>query len=1335
MPQHQNLNLTTIESGMAFQSLVSALIQHDGDPEAFPFSRPGPDMGQDVLSSNREIVYQAKFHKNESASLVISDAKREFKSIQTYKNESGPKQTVWQSVKQWILVTNASFNTHDRQIWECEIVPLFAQLGLDAKYWEKETVKSKLVNHPELVRAYFGGETRVLLSPAEAIQKESKLNFFVDTLQIPYAGREESFVQVNQFLEQPNKTVLVVHGPGGIGKGRFLLECMNRIVEQNPLTKNKKWQVYWALVEDMDKSSNWYEGMVPEKDTLVFVDEPPSESLLKRLIGQSSFANSRSSQWKFIVAARSSNDPVLHYLNSPGVKGLVQELALEALSDASSIQMCQNLLEYIQFPDELISEAATKISSKFQGFPVWMAIAIQLLKENNDLTQLPNSVGVLAKSYLDEITNNQRQFESDKILETLRWLALVREVNSENNGDLEYLANQAKLQSTSELKRIMSHLVQRGVLFQDGIRNRLYRIKPDVFQEHILMEWLTFPFNSKREPHEHLNVILQDIYDGFKQGYTSIDHLQRMILHNILFLDFTLKQMNEPVRLLRDFLFGIRRTVADWPVQSQSSLFNYLPILGILYASEVLDICESALNSETSRTKDEQARILSAVVHCVDENAKYVEHVEEQEQCLNILLKIIDLKSALSLDFRNEETISRLLTGRSSYRSNFSEVCFQRGKTFLTNLLNQSALEPADKLWLEYLIKPQLRVERHSTYAETRDHFIIYKLTVEPNSKEWNFRKDLLGILVQILKKNHFVFEEKILFWQLLDQSLGELSFCRSKLKDNLKLYEIAYDSLKSELSEVYQLIQTNIMTLEELIAARKIWDWFCRYEKDEVIKSVAIACENWFQQQIPYAAEYDDLVDWLTQPYEQTERKSHEKGHQLALSAPETIKQFVEQGVTYLGGSQSISRLSSVAYGIGLFADESTSVWDYLKDALIQEPQNPHFQFAGNICRSWMSKHRKEHPGISTLKLFQSFLALVPTLESKIILTDYVYESSWIFDVSPDEFDYLLTVQDNFKAVNKLVPYLQIIGGMALVDLVKFQSCSEQILASLPLSEKEKGLSALIESLYYAVQRSFEKNKSENPNNDLVFWVLNQVIQLPDLDHLGANWHLEEFLKLLKKPDITWLYEAIKKRIVLAQQNNEYEILPFSNFLTTCMTKPSEQDFQQTAIRQAVSHLIDLLWQEPCLLFRLPKCLVEIDPNGLLVPDTIVKVLIEHDKAHDFDFISYMAQVAGYYHMNEVAWRKIAHQVCVNIRDQEFKERDKRHVMLQLQNPDPGFWICTPGKVPDKFIQAVKTAEEDLAKETDSILIPFRKWVLDSAKKELAYHTEQVKEPFWYAS
>ncbi|MEG4281212.1 hypothetical protein QUA62_27680 [Microcoleus sp. MON1_C1] len=475
-----DINWGLIRSGSTFEHLICALIRLE-DHEARLYVRPGKDFAQDARSGDGLTIYQMKFHQNESTSSAIKDAKNEATKIAKYQSTPGPAQEVWRGVQKWILISNVAFNPTDELKWNKEVKPEFDKLGLTATYWEKSVIETKLLKYPDLKQAYFGGETRVFLGIAEAREQVQLQEFsHPHALDTCYQGREKELEQYKNFLLNDSKKILVVHGAGGIGKTRFLLEG----AETQALPDD--WEILWANVATMMTNPSWFMGLIPERPTLLLIDDPDDAEVLKKLVEQISVG--RAKTWKVAIAVRSPNDPVLKYLQKKRTGQIVEQLPLEPLETNAAVAFCQELLEFGVLQEQTAdwkTQSATWIAQHYDRYPLWMAIAVKLLESKGNLETMPQEADGLASEYLEEILTQQQNIPREQVFNLLRWTALFNTVNREDAAVIEWLRAKVGCRNPTELQRYFDSLITRKVIFERGAGNRLLKIKPDVLADYI----------------------------------------------------------------------------------------------------------------------------------------------------------------------------------------------------------------------------------------------------------------------------------------------------------------------------------------------------------------------------------------------------------------------------------------------------------------------------------------------------------------------------------------------------------------------------------------------------------------------------------------------------------------------------------------------------------------------------------------------------------------------------------------------------------------------------------------------------------------------------------
>ncbi len=381
-----------ITSGATFEALATTVVFFE-DAKASLFGRRGKDGGQDARSGDGTRVFQAKHHVSGSASAAIRDAKSEAEKIENYRQIGHSRHEQWTGVTHWRLVTNAAFNPTDKQTWDAEVVPLFVRQGLVADYWEVENLNAFLDKHPEIHRSFFDNETRVFLSIPEAKERLPGDEPFLRRDQLgPFCGRNDEFVKIREFLSS-QALFLVVHGAGGIGKTRLLVEAGELIASEG------HWQVLWANVASMAATGAWFDSIVPERPTVLLVDEPSDERVLQQLGEQLGGCVGRTAQWKVIVAVRSPKDLVLRFLRGARMQARVRELPVSELPPSDAEELCFALLETGKLggtPAPGRRQAARELSGRFSRYPVWLTLAVQHIEDHGNLKQVPGDAKALA---------------------------------------------------------------------------------------------------------------------------------------------------------------------------------------------------------------------------------------------------------------------------------------------------------------------------------------------------------------------------------------------------------------------------------------------------------------------------------------------------------------------------------------------------------------------------------------------------------------------------------------------------------------------------------------------------------------------------------------------------------------------------------------------------------------------------------------------------------------------------------------------------------------------------------------------------------------------------
>jgi hypothetical protein len=1337
-----DINWGLIRSGSTFEDLICALIGLE-DHEARLYVRPGKDYAQDARSGDGLTIYQMKFHQDESTSSVIRDAKAEAKKIAKYQSTPGSAQEVWRGVQKWILISNVAFNPTDELKWNTEVKPEFDKLGLIATYWEKSVIETKLLKYPDLKQAYFGGETRVFLGIPEA-REQVRLQEYSHpyALDAHYQGRETELEQYKNFINDANKKVLVIHGAGGIGKTRFLLEGAET------LALPEGWQVLWANVVTMTTTNSWFMGLITERPTLLLIDEPDDATVLKTLVEQISGGRART--WKVAIAVRSPNDLVLKYLQGTRMRQIVEELPLAPLEESAAVAFCQELLEFGSLQAKTADwkkQAATWIAQHYD-YPIWMAIAIKLLESKGNLQTMPQEVEGLASDYLGEIIKQQQSLHSEQILNLLRWTALINTVNREDTAVIEWIRVKVGCRNSTELKRNFDSLISRQVIFERGARNRLLKIKPDVLADYILRDWLTYSKLSRLDleaSSEALEIVeeINTILDS-----PEASSIRKLVLKGIARFELIQQLSNDSINILGILLSNWYDKVPMMNARRRLSYLSVLDEISFAHVSEALNLLRAMLNSTSEPetvstifgiriiTHDD---VILALPWSVYKMAPYAQTPDEQIKILSLLCNLVIAErdvathrpQGLPNDGKRAETVlPRVIKGSPEFRSNFETSAFEKANELLKNIRCQEKISEDQKLHLDALVKPLLCMEQEHILFD-RGFIRPYTLFITPERPEWENRDLLRKQIKNILLEQKIQPAQAVILWNLLayahreiNQVLREVSQQQSVAPSYCEVFRTA---LIQDLQWVRDFLKSHRLDIQELTAARKIWDWHYKFDKNPELKEIATQCETFFEQSELFP-KYAPLLRW--EGYEALGEWATEKSHELNdLNNTQSIQDFVKNGVKFLGNSDQASQLFIVAEKLGSEPQKSKAVGDFVEEALKLSIKDSEFQFAITLSRSWVWFTWHNNP-LETIALLEQLLQWANTSEKIVQLIQAIYESAWSINIPEPEVAIVLAQEEHFLQANSAVRFVGLLSSILFSSPEKIKNTVETTLNKLDSKQLSSALPAFLKSLNYAMH-SRTKNTDQAIDPSLRNWILNQVLRLPDIDNLGgiSSGYLEEILTMLGQPDLQWLISAIERRIQMFSESDGFNIriLPSEERLSQWITHISPEQADDTTIRSLIANLLSYADSYPSLGYNFPQYLSDVDPTGVITADLVVGKLKDPKVRGNPRETWQWAKFAGYYPDDSTAWREIAYEACSLA--VQFDDRDKYSIFQALTYPGPKTWMSNIGEVSPTFEKAVETAQQRLEDETEPALIPFREWVLQSAETELSSEIERVKE------
>ncbi len=1330
-------NWGAIRSGETFEALATTLLFFE-DSAAKLFGRRGRDGGQDARSGDGKTVYQAKHHVSPTAAKAISDAKAEVTKIAEYQKVGSARHDQWQGVTHWVLVTNATFNPTDEQTWKTEIVPQFNSLGLTAAYWEEATLDGYLDKHPEVDRTFFENENRVFLSPPEACHRVADDDPFTRRAELaPYVGRDSDLKAFDDFLKG-NKVRLLVHAAGGTGKTRFLLEAANRVAATG------EWQVLWANTHSLEASSTWFEAVVPERRTLLCIDDPDDERLIRRLQEQLGPRVGRAQQWKVAIAVRSSNELIVGALQHPKRKHLVEELPLKPLPTSECVDMCCKLFEkgtLADAPDGWRQRRANTLARRFDGYPIWICLAVHLLEEEGTLAKLPHTAGGLCRTYLDEAIRKGN--DRDALTRVLQWVALLGPINREDDLQIEDLANRCGIGETGAVQRLLQRLVSARLLRRWGARDRLVDVKPDVLRDFIVRDWLC----EERDFGEHRYVpssaagkLIAELSKALSDG--TAGQREERVLAAVARTDLLLRSTDEAINLGQPLFDALDSTLTRMTPSQRIALLERVGGVGPYYPGQTTELLRrlrlEPAEDETvehlwgTRTYSQDDVVL-ALSHAHSQVAHGLLSDEESEMLLEELfaLTIEEARISPTLRYglpndgkRADSVIRKLLENGPSYCREFGEAAGNVVLRVLDNLAVNGA-GPETLKALHSFVKPLCDVLRHQSWSDGPTmHMGMQVLhSCHPNVVAG---ESVLARIRSILQQPGEALDEatKTALWNMVSRAHQQANYAKGQLsEEHGEASRQLTERLRNDLEWAKQVISQRGLSPRELRAAREVWDWHAEFEKEEELGALAAALEELYFSHST-VKRIESLIDWDAR--EETERNVERTAANLANAEPGAIRRFVAEATDFLG-QEDVRRVFFVASALGWLAVEHESVRTFLMQSFQAEPrESAAYQFAMSGISSWVLTVRRRN-GDSAAQLVQEFLNQgLPdkSLDLLKLLYDGRYHGDAALVDCAAESALVRDHQRLFVDANAVPDFLACTMWGWRHDWPDLKTRLAAVLDGTSREVRQAATAQLVKQVQAVVHSS---GGAELPP-DLLQWLWTRLVATSDLGCLkdGRSWHLSKIVKRLGRVSTPGIVDAVETRLTLHETADRHGVDSPSQLLP--LVEPVDiANADDPAVQGAIETLVTMLTRSAIARHWIPKLLARLDPQGLIAPRLLATRLEAESNLKD---VRSLARAACFYGVGSAAWRQIARAAIEAARLATKAERE--HVYWEIAETGRRSFVSAPGEVPSIYTDAVEAAEKGRADEQEATFRDFWEWRLRCAKGELSHEQERLKEVVW---
>ncbi|MFI5298904.1 MAG: ATP-binding protein [Polyangiales bacterium] len=1311
-------NWALINTGETFEALVRTLLWFT-DPRAILLGRRGVDGGQDARSSDGRRVYQAKHHVNDSAATAIRDALAEATKITAYKTVGHSRYAQWVNVTEWRLQTNVAFNTTDEARWTSEVVPAFKAIGLDATYYDsRPQLEAMLDSNPDVDHAFFGGQTRAFLTLPEARRAFRDADPFSEFgPDVALAGRDSERATIVTFLTR-NSPFLLVHGPGGVGKTRLLLEAGEDIAALGP------WQVLWAVNPALESAGTWFQAIATQRPTVLLVDEPDSEQLLRQLQGQLS---GLMTHWKVVIAVRSPNDPVVRFLRGPNIRRRVDELELTPLSEVAATALCYELIcaGPLATKDERWKrDVAQRLAQRYDRFPIWMTLAVHVLADRSTLADVPEQAESLAAQYLEQIVRHGDE-SSEQRLTTLRWIALLGTLNREDDAALAEVAKRANLHGQAALLDTVRRLVSRRALSQRGANDRLVELKPDVMRDHVLVSWLFIDQGHgevRLRPSPDADALLEEVLAAIRNG--AVTGWTRLILRALGRSEALLQMGGRAARMLHEFFEALRTTVRDFSATRRVTLVELLADVSEVSTSDAVALSRTLRETPADPERLEtffgvsevgQREVVLEIGWMIFLSAGGARTPEQRLAVLTELVALardeVDLSPGpepLPNDGkRAAQLIGRMLQGGGQYWGEFDDAALEVGRDLL-NQLSQPGTSRGLLAAATALLAAATSMERTSTTWE-ENAVTIQRWTIRPGIGAWDTRSELLRAIRPILPRADVADATRRALWRLVADAQGSLH--RVAGTDASLNAEIV-----AELEWVRSYFTETPREFKEYQWARDCWSWYVRFDTDGPRKRLAEEIEALYSRDT-LASEFEPLTS--LDRHDSWSSSASTKASELAVGDAQSISQFLDRAGTFLNGE--INGVLLVAGALGSLAPDSPAVQDFVRLTLQGPSASPRSRFAYVIARTWLEHSRRPESSNSPRAIVERLLESCGDDGQRVGLLTAVYGG-----LGPpptplpagEELALIRRYASLFESPPRCPSFVSCVTWGFYFEWPELRTILDTALSNTDSNQLPLAIKALVEAVYWGLRRDVMSAAPLPP--DLGPWLFDNLLRVGDLDGWGGalQWHLDEILKQLGHMDVPWLARAVGRRASspALQAAGATSGLPSRMRLSRFVRPLAQADATDSRVIEAIRTLVERAALGDAAGYVLPKYLRDVDPDGVLVPREVISSISAH--AADMAVLWRLARVAGAYALASAPWRAIAGSVLGVAQRRVDAERSS--LFRALVDSGVTSWSATVGTVPQQFIDRAAKARSYLDDPSEVGLRPFWAWYVDTTAADL---------------
>lgn len=1332
-----HVNWGLISTGFEFQALCGSLLGLE-QPAIEQFSALGPDRGVDAFLPSDSAIYQYKFHKEPTNAKVKKDALDELSELPARKAKGD---RYWSSSKKWILVTNIEANPQLREMWNTDIIPLFAKEGLVAELITKEQLEGLLIKHPSVTQAYFEKLNRTFITLNESIEKLKARRIQEQDIDNAYIGRDADLNAFRKFVIDAGKSLLVVTGPGGVGKSRFLIECAKVAATENQLS------VYWANTETMESSPHWTAGIPTGKNVALFIDEPSSPQTIRVLLEQIQTKGSAFSQWKIVISVRSQNSQMIEALSSKKEEQLREKLELNRLSEGDLTSVAEALLSASPVAKTIgtrMKEISTAVGKASQGFPIWTVVAARLIQDKGSFADLPKDQWDIAKAHVTQAVASipATVCDSKQANTILNWIALLGEIHTEDQKVIDFLKSEIGETEAHKVIEILNALADRKVLQEIG---RLRRIKPDVIRDHLLLSLLV----SERTGNAVASAYSKDLCKRTLKESNPIPHLDN-IISSLNHVELLQKLNDHPVELLTPIISALREFAIQGTSVQQYSALELTKKFAYSRPRELLEICRSIRLTPTppseisdslwGRRTVEHKTALLELPWAILEAARYALEKDERLMIIEELLHLAEFERKQSKanpiqpndGKRAYQVLEKIIFNGPGFYVRFDNEAEIVANKVIESWKKGKVVTSEEGYAVRCLLNPLISLERENTRFE-KGKIYINRYLINPDHPISQIRTRILENLWGLLAKPTHEHARLVVLDLLQDNHRDTHNgTARAKTRQGADIYE---KEALNDLSRIQGFLTETWVTGAELRQARLLWNWHLSYDTREEYKSLAEECEQKYLSR-PNSQLFNRVFDYSYQRESDAGDAAKELAQQITKDpSGKLIEQMLSEALEFAGGDRFWHGASLVSSELGKVLLSTPAVSTFTWSNIGSANQTSRM-FAAAILSEHLRSLRQENKTTEQNEILQKAKTIVGKEGLYALMLDFYFRARFGLTggLNPidqafyrSHLDELLQQTDRAELIEIATKFLPLGWDPVKTDI-------EKCLRGLRGDALSRAVSTTIDSIH--MQLNFHKDIPVTREN--AKWVFDLLIPLPKIDECGSKveWDLQQIsqkssFKYSISEFALFLEERIRLALASPEEEERFQILPSEimfKFFQFVDTATKTQD-SKTEVEQVIRRLLELNDKPYPVGYYLPEWIASLDPLGETVPDLVLEKLEEAKRTNDIELVRSWARYAGEYHETTPQWRKIALSVS-EFASKIADPKEKNGLLWSVSYKEMESWSGTYGEFHPRWQEAVEREEKRVKEETDDNLRQFFDLKLRAAKNDLEReklrHTEE---------